>query len=171
MIKGFALLWVMRILKQTSWQIYMMLMPFIMEDDNTRRQMRMILYLLGLLCHVGGVSKVCLDGLIITRYMMVRHAVLLAQLLHVRSQLRQMAVIDIWKQMVLNLVVQATRKIVTEQTAVAKVLCSLYLVLVKVSITYMSTLVCQMIDLRVDHEANTHNDTGDCGPDTCFPKR
>jgi hypothetical protein len=82
-----------------------------------------------------------------------------------------MAVVNVGKQMMLNLIIQTSGEVVAEQAIIAKVLSSPDLMSVKVFVRGMRALVCQVIDLGVDHEAEAQNDSRYCCKDYCFPKR
>ena len=69
-----------------------------------------------------------------------------------------------------NLIVETARKVVTEQTAVAEVLRSRHLVLVKVGIGRVCATIGEVIDLGIDHEAYAEYGTWQCCPDECFPQ-
>ena len=99
----------------------------------------------------------CLNRLTVSRNVMIGDIVLLTQLLNMRSQSWQMAVIDIGEQMMLDLIIQSSRKVIAKQAIVPKILSSLRLVLIKVFIGSVRTFVRQVIDLSVYHEANAHD--------------
>jgi hypothetical protein len=87
-----------------------------------------------------------------------------------RGQCWQVTVIDVWKQMMFNLIVQTPGKVVTKQATISKILRSHYLVLVEISIRCMRTMIGQMIYLGIHHETKAkHNPRHSC-PDDGFPK-
>ena len=59
--------------------------------------------------------------------------------------------------MMFNLIIEATREVITKKRPIAKVLGSYDLMLVKVCTRGMCTRVRQMIDLRINHEAYTED--------------
>ena len=81
-----------------------------------------------------------------------------------------MEMIDCWKQMMFNLIVEPTREVITKKRPIAKVLGSYDLMLVKVCTRGMCTRVRQMIDLRINHEAYTEDCVRNTCPNQCFPE-
>ena len=88
--------------------------------------------------------------------LMVRHTVLPTDLLDTRREVWQMTVIHKGKEVVLDLMVQMSRKYTAEGRRYAKVLCRHHLMFPKIRfgecIARGRTLFRQVVDLAVDHE-------------------
>lgn len=121
--------------------------------------------------HNLSVSKVRLYCLAVARYMMIWYIVNFAQFLYIRRKCRQMTMVDIREQMVFDLIVQPSREVIAEQAIVSEILCCLDLMLVEILIRSMRAVHRQMIDLCVDHEANTQYGSWYGCPNDCFPER
>ena len=79
--------------------------------------------------------------------------------------------IDGREKMMLNLIAQSSREVVTEHTSVAKVLRRQNLVFVKVrAVGCVGTIGRQMIDLSIEHEAATEDGARYSGPDDSLPQ-
>ena len=85
--------------------------------------------------------------------MIVRHSVLFADPLYAMAQCWQMAMVHSREQMVLNLVIQATAKVVAKEATIAKILRRDNLMLVKVWTRCVRASFRQVVDLSVAHEA------------------
>ena len=84
-------------------------------------------------------SKVSRKGIAVSSYMIVRYPMLLTYPFDARAQSWQMTMVHRWEQVMLNLVIQTTTKVVAKEVAIAKILRCDNLVLVKVGTGGMST--------------------------------
>ncbi len=96
---------------------------------------------------------------------------LLTYSFHARSQRRQVAMIDCRKEMMLDLIIEPSRRYKTKPTIIAKVLSRHDLVLVEVFRGCVDAWSNHVIDLRVQHEAQAEDCIRYECPNECLPKR